>query len=138
LRKHKNGGFRHFFILPSFSIMVQKGGNDMLNQVILVGRLVDDPKLVELESGKTTSLITLAVSRGFKNQSGEYETDFINCILWQGVAESTQTYCSKGSVIGVKGRISTRTLEIAEGKKVKLHDIIAEKVTFISPKKKDE
>jgi len=110
----------------------------MLNQVILVGRLVEDPKLVELESGKTTSVITLAVSRGFKNQSGEYETDFIHCVLWQGVAESTQQYCSKGSIIGVKGRIAVRNIEIGDGKKFKHNDIVAEKVTFISPKKKED
>ena len=109
----------------------------MLNQVILVGRLVDDPKVTETESGKTTALITLAVSRGFKNQNGEYETDFINCVLWQGVAESTQAYCTKGSVIGIKGRIASRNLEVSDTKKLKMHDIIAEKVTFISPKKKD-
>jgi single-strand DNA-binding protein len=110
----------------------------MLNQIILVGRLVEEPKITETESGKTTALITLAVSRGFKNQHGEYETDFINCLLWQGVAESTHMYCTKGSVIGVKGRIASRNLEIGEGKKIKMHDVIAEKVTFISPKKKDE
>lgn len=77
----------------------------MLNQVVIVGRLVENPIVEENESGKKVSEITLAVSRSYKNGNGEYDTDFIKCILWSGIAESTTEYCKKGDIVGVKGRL---------------------------------
>ena len=102
----------------------------MLNQIILVGRLVNDPTIEELESGKKVSNITLAVQRCYKNTEGMYDTDFIDCTLWTGIAENTCEYCKKGDVIGVKGRIQTRVIE--DDKKVM--EVVAEKVTFLSSK----
>ena len=75
----------------------------MLNQTIVVGRLVSDPAVRELEDGKKVSNITLAVPRSYKNGDGEYETDFIDCELWNAVANNTAEYCKKGDVIGVSG-----------------------------------
>ena len=69
----------------------------MLNQAVLVGRLVKDPELHETESGNKVTSITLAVPRNFKNVNGEYDTDFISCVLWKGVAENTATYVKKGA-----------------------------------------
>ena len=79
----------------------------MLNQVVLVGRLVKDPELVDTETSKKMSRITLAIPRSFKNMNGEYESDFINCVLWDSVAKSTVEYCKKGDIVGVKGRIQS-------------------------------
>lgn len=104
----------------------------MLNQVILVGRLVRNPELQITDTGRKRSSITLAVSRGYKNQSGEYETDFLDCTLWTGIAENTHEYCKSGDVIGVKGRLQTWMLENEDGTKSKRMEIIAEKVTFLS------
>ena len=104
----------------------------MLNQVILVGRLVRTPELQLTESGKKKSLITLAVSRGFKNQNGEYDTDFLDCTLWSSIAENTSEYCKTGDVIGVKGRLQTRLIDNEEGTKYKKVEVIADKVTFLS------
>ena len=104
----------------------------MLNQVILVGRLVRTPELQLTESGRKRSLVTLAVSRGFKNQNGEYDTDFLNCTLWTNIAENTAEYCKTGDIIGVKGRLQTRLIENEEGIKYKKVEIIADKVTFLS------
>ncbi len=104
----------------------------MLNQVILVGRLVRNPELQLTENGKKRSSITLAVSRGYKNQNGEYDTDFFDCTLWTGIAENTHEYCKSGDVIGVKGRLQTWMLENDDGTKSKRMEIIAEKVTFLS------
>lgn len=104
----------------------------MLNQVILVGRLVRTPELQLTESGRKRSLVTLAVSRGFKNQNGEYDTDFLDCTLWTNIAENTAEYCKTGDVIGVKGRLQTRLIENEEGIKYKKVEIIADKVTFLS------
>lgn len=108
----------------------------MLNQIVLVGRLVKDPELKETENGKKVSRITLAVPRSYKNQDGEYESDFINCTLWTGIAENTAEYCKKGDLLGVKGRIQTRTYEKDDEKKY-VSEVIAEKVTFLTNKSKE-
>lgn len=97
----------------------------MLNQIVLVGRLVENPK-VEKEDGKEKSVITLAVQRSYKNEDDVYETDFINCVLWNGIASNTAEYCNKGDLIGVKGRVQGNDGKI---------EIIAKKVTFLSSKK---
>ena len=108
----------------------------MLNQVVLVGILVKDPELIEGENNKKISRVTLAIPRSFKNMNGEYESDFINCILWDSVAKSTVEYCKKGDIVGVKGRIQSRMVETEEEKKYYV-DVIAERVTFLSSKKAD-
>lgn len=110
-----------------------------MNQVILVGRLCRDPVLKDTDNGKKKSYITIAVPRSFKNMDGEYETDFIDCTLWDVVAENTTTYCHKGDIIGVKGRIQSYTIE-KENKKDNIYgtEIIAEKITFLSSNSKEE
>ena len=115
-----------------------KGGIKLLNQVILVGRLVRNPEIQLTDTGKKRSSITLAVSRGYKNQDGEYETDFLDCTLWTGIAENTHEYCKSGDVIGVKGRIQTWMLENDDGTKSKRMEIIADKVTFLSSSRSDK
>ena len=110
----------------------------MLNQVILVGRLVRTPELQLTDNGKKWSMITLAVNRGYKNQNGEYDTDFLDCSLWTGIAENTAEYCKSGDIIGVKGRIQTRLIDNEDGTKHKKMEIIANKVTFLSSSRKDK
>ncbi len=103
----------------------------------MVGRLVKDPEVKEKEKGKKVSYITIAIPRSFKNMDGEYETDFINCILWDLVAKNTADYCKKGDIIGIKGRIET-SKEEKENEPVKYYtNVIAEKVTFLSSNKND-
>lgn len=109
----------------------------MLNQAILVGRLVADPEVKELESGKQVSTITLAVQRSYKNEEGVYETDFITCNLWNVIAQNTSEYCKKGDIIGVKGRIQTDTYE-KDGETKYAMNVVAEKVTFLSSKSHDK
>ena len=99
----------------------------MLNQVVMVGRLVAKPIVEENENGKKVCNITLAVPRSYKNDEGIYETDFIKCTLWNGIAETTAEYREKGDLIGVKGR-----LQCLSGSELQL---VAEKVTFLSSKK---
>ncbi len=110
----------------------------MLNQTVIVGRLVRDPELYETEKGNKVTSITLAVPRSYKNANGQYDTDFVPCVLWKGVAENTVQYCKKGDLLGVKGRVQTRDVEIDEDVKRKLVEIVAEKVTFLSSNKKRE
>lgn len=102
----------------------------MLNQVIIVGRLVRDIELME-EDGKKYSNITVACPRAYKNENGEYDTDFIDVVIWNAIAENTAEYCKKGDIIGVKGRIQT---EIVEDKKITR--IIADRITFLSSNNK--
>ena len=104
----------------------------MLNQLVIVGRLVDKPKLITNQEGKKMSIITVAVSRSYKNANGEYETDFIDCILWAGVAENTVEYCRKGDIIGVKGKIITEVID-----ETKVTRVVAEKVSFLSTNKRN-
>ncbi len=107
----------------------------MVNQAILVGRLVYDPELRTLDDGKKVTTITLALQRSFKNaESGTYETDFIRCTLWSGIAENTVQYCTKGSTIGVKARLAQRFYDIDDDRRFSYPEVIAEKVTFINTK----
>ena len=111
----------------------------MMNQVILVGRLCRDPIVNKTENGKKRSFITIAVPRSFKNMDGEYETDFIDCTLWDVVAENTSEYCHKGDIIGVKGRIQSYVIE-KKNKEDNIYgtEIIAEKITFLTSNPKNE
>lgn len=106
----------------------------MLNQIIIVGRLVSDPEVNETDNGVKVSNITLAVDRNFKNSKGEKETDFIDCILWKGIATSTAEYCQQGDLIGVKGRLQSRAYIDSNGNKKYTKEVVAEKVTFLNTK----
>ena len=106
----------------------------MLNQLVLVGRLVRKPELKESENEKKYAHITLAVSRSFKNINGEYDTDFVDCILWDSVAEHTVEYCNKGDIVGVRGRVQSRTVE-KDGIKNSVLEVVAEKITFLTNQK---
>lgn len=110
----------------------------MLNQIVLVGRLVREPELKKSEKKKEYMQITLAVPRNFKNINGEYDTDFIDCILWDGVAKSTSEYCHKGDIVGVKGRVQSSIVESDDGSKKYYMDVIAERVTFLSSNNKSK
>lgn len=109
----------------------------MLNQTVLVGRIVRDPEIKETENGAKLSNLTLAVPRSYKNEEGVYETDFIDVTLWNNIAQSTSEYCKKGDLVGVKGRIQTDSYE-KDGEKKLLMKVIADRVTFLSSKSKSE
>jgi len=109
----------------------------MHNLVYLIGRLVRDPELKKSENSKNYTSITLAVQRSFKNVDGIYESDFIKCILWNGIAQNIVEYCKKGDLVGVKGRIQVRTYE--ENNETKyITEIIVDKVSFLSSKRQEE
>ena len=103
----------------------------MLNQAILVGRLMREPEVTELDNGKKVTNITLAIPRNYKNEEGKYDTDFIKCTLWNGIAENTAEYCKAGDIIGVKGRVETDSY-FKDGERKNSMTIVAEKVTFLS------
>ena len=109
----------------------------MLNQVVLVGRLVKDGEVRTGENDFKYSFITLAIPRSYKNHDGIYETDFVECVLWNSVASNTAEYCKKGDIVGIKGRIESRVVEENNINKT-IIQIIAEKVTFLSNKKEEK
>ena len=106
----------------------------MLNNVILIGRLVKKPELRETENKNKVTNITIAVSRSFKNTNGEYETDFIDCTLWAGIAETAVTFCNKGDLIALKGRLQTNTIEKENIPKITVIQFVVEKLSFLSSK----
>lgn len=110
----------------------------MLNQVVIVGRLVEKPIVEENENEKKVCNITLAVPRSYKNAEGIYETDFIKCTLWNVIAENTAEYCEKGDLVVVKGRLETSVYEKENGEKYRITSVVAEKVTFLATNKNKE
>jgi len=107
----------------------------MMNQVTLVGRVVYNPELHETDSGLKVTTITLAIPRPYKNTDGEYETDFIKCVIWRGIAENVTEYVGRGDLVGVKGRIQMRTVE--DDPKNQIMEVVADKVSFLSSKTKE-
>lgn len=107
----------------------------MINNVTLVGRLTKDIELRYTQSGKANASFNLAVNRRFK-QEGQPDADFISCVAWNSVADALSKYTSKGSLIGVTGRIQTRNYE-SNGKKVYVTEVIVNEVTFLEPKKQE-
>lgn len=111
----------------------------MLNQIVIAGRLVKDPAIEELESGKKVAMITVAVPRSYKNEDGVYDTDFIDCQLWGGIAENTLEYCRKGDIVGIKGRLQNDEVANDDGEIIcKTTRVIAEKISFLSSSKKED
>ena len=109
----------------------------MLNQSIIVGRLIKDPELKETDNGNKVANIILAVNRSYKNSDGDYDTDYIPCVLWKGTAERTVQYCKKGDLVGVKGTLQSRVYDKEDGTRQYVIEIVVDKVTFISTKGKD-
>lgn len=103
-----------------------------MNKVNLIGRITRDLDL----KGEEAKYIkfNLAVPRQFKNQNGERETDFINCVAWRKTAELIAQYFKKGSQIGISGRIQTGSYDKEDGTKVYTTDVIVEDITFIDKK----
>ena len=110
----------------------------MLNQVVVVGRLVKDPEVEKTDNDKEVSNLTLAVPRSYKNADGVYETDFIDCVLWNSIATNTAEYCKKGDLIGIKGRVQSNMYENDAGELKKSTQIVAEKVTFLSSRSQEK
>ncbi len=106
-----------------------------LNRVVLVGRLTKDPELRYTSSGTAVTNFTIAVNRPFSNDKGKREADFVNCVIWRKPAESLANFQKKGNLIGVDGRIQTRSFEGQDGKMVYITEVVADSVQFLESKK---
>ena len=106
-----------------------------MNKVVLMGRLTRDPE-VRYSQGENALAIaryTLAVDRRFK-RDGEQSADFINCVAWNKTADLMTQYLHKGSLIGLEGRIQTRSYDNQQGQRVYVTEVVAESVQFLEPK----
>ncbi|WP_049507559.1 single-stranded DNA-binding protein [Streptococcus anginosus] len=97
----------------------------MINNVVLVGRMTRDAELRYTQSNQAVATFTLAVNRNFKNQNGEREADFINCVIWRQQAENLANWAKKGALIGITGVIQTRNYENQQGQRVYVTEVIA-------------
>ena len=98
----------------------------MINNVVLVGRTTKDPELRYTPSNVAVATFSLAVNRTFKDANGERETDFINCVIWRQQAENLANWAKKGALIGITGRIQTRSYENQQGQRVYVTEVVAE------------
>lgn len=109
-----------------------------MNNVSLVGRLTKDVELKYTGSQTAVATGTLAVNRQFKSANGEKETDFINIVAWRKTAEILSNYASKGSQIGITGRIQTRNYEGNDGKRVYVTEVVAESINLLDSRSSNE
>ena len=103
----------------------------MINRVVLVGRMTRDPELRRTPQGDVVTSFTLAVNRNYTSRGGQQQADFINCVVWRKPAENVERYCSKGSLVGVEGRIQTRSYDNSQGQKVYVVEVICDSVQFL-------
>lgn len=109
-----------------------------MNRVILIGNLTKDPELRYTPNGVAVATFTLAISRPRTNQAGERETDFINIVAWQKLADLCASYLRKGRQAAVEGRLQTRSYDNKEGRKVYVTEVVAENVQFLGSRSGNE
>ena len=103
----------------------------MLNHITIMGRLTRDPELRRTGSGTAVASFTLAVDRDFgKNENGERETDFIDCVAWRQTGEFVSKYFTKGRMAVVSGRLQIRSWTDKEGNKRRTAEVVADNVYF--------
>lgn len=110
---------------------IRKETKKMLNNVSLVGRLTKDIDLRYTPSNVAVATFTLAVNRTFKNENGEREADFINCVMWRQQAENLANWAKKGALIGITGRIQTRSYDNQQGQRVYVTEVVAEQFQLL-------
>ncbi|AIM25020.1 single-stranded DNA-binding protein Ssb [Melissococcus plutonius] len=106
----------------------------MINNVVLVGRLTKDPDLRYTSGDSAVATFTLAVNRNFKNQNGDREADFVNCVIWRKPAETLANYACKGTLLGVVGRIQSRSYENQQGQRVYVTEVVCDNFQLLESK----
>ena len=103
----------------------------MLNHITIMGRLTRDPELRRTGSGIAVASFSVAVDRDFgKNENGEKETDFIDCVAWRNTAEFISKYATKGRMVVVSGRLQIRSWTDKDGNKRRTAEVVADNVYF--------
>ncbi|WP_332650630.1 single-stranded DNA-binding protein [Lysinibacillus sp. 54212] len=109
-----------------------------MNQVGLVGRLTKDAALRQLSGNKSTTSFVLAINRNFRNNHGNIDADFVFCNAWGRLAERISQYCGKGSLIGVNGRLQSRSYTNKDNVKIYTMEVVVEDVRFYALKSREE
>ena len=110
----------------------------MLNHITIMGRLTRDPELRRTGSGVAVASFTVAVDRDFgKNENGEKETDFIDCVAWRNTAEYVSRYATKGRMVVVSGRLQIRGWTDKEGNKRRTAEVVADNLYFADSNRRD-
>ena len=107
----------------------------MINNVVLVGRMTRDAELRYTPSNQAVATFTLAVNRNFKNQDGEREADFVNVVIWRQQAENLANWAKKGALIGITGRIQTRSYDNQQGQRVYVTEVVAESFQLLESRR---
>lgn len=105
----------------------------MINRVVLVGRMTRDPELRRTNTGAAVTSFTLALNRNFQSADG-IQADYIPCVVWNKIAENVDKYCSKGSLVGIEGKLRSRNYDNAQGQKVYVVEVICDSVQFLETK----
>ena len=109
----------------------------MINRAVLTGRLTRDPELRYTTSGTAVVSFTLAVDRQFRNQNGDRDADFINCVIWRKSAENFSNFTHKGSLVGIEGRIQTRNYENQQGNRVYVTEVVVDNFALLEPRQQN-
>lgn len=109
-----------------------------MNRVILIGRLTVKPEIRISQTGGASCRFTLVVNRKFKNNFGEYESDFIRCVAFNSTAQTIDKYVQKGDLLGVEGRIQTGSYTASDGSKKYTTDVIVDSIDFLQQKRKSQ
>ena len=105
-----------------------------MNKVLLVGRLTKDPEIRTLTSGGNVANFSIAVNRNFRNKEGNIEADFINIVVFGRQVDNIARYVFKGNLVGIEGRMQTRTYDAQDGNKRYVTEVVADNVEFLSSK----
>lgn len=110
----------------------------MINSVVLVGRLTKDPDLRTTESGISVATFTLAVGRTYTNSEGKRDADYPNCVIWRKAAENFCNFTTKGSLVGIQGRLQTRSYDNKDGQRVYVTEVVVDQFSLLESKKERE
>lgn len=110
----------------------------MINRVVLVGRLTRNPELKITNQGDAVTSFTIAVNRNYSAKDGQQQADFITCVAWRKMAENVYKYCNKGNLIGVEGKLQSRSYENNQNQKVFVVEVFCDAVRFLESKTKKD
>ncbi len=109
----------------------------MNNLVYLIGNLIEEPNIEIIKEEKSKLILNIKVRRQYPNEDGTYENDIFRCVTWNGVAKHTSERCHKGDLVGIKGRLQTRTC-VDSDEIHNLAEVVADRVSLLASKRNEE
>ena len=106
--------------------------------MVLTGRLTRNPELKTTQNGLSVASFTIAVNRQFTDSQGNRGADFINCVIWRKSAENLCKYTHKGSLIGIDGRIQTRSYDNKDGQRVYITEVVVDSFSLLESKNENQ